>query len=250
MTGYHRSVWWWMSVTCGGLAVAVALAVLVVGTSAPASVQLTGSVPGTGAARSYDIIVSAPDSGAGGFDGLTEKPATLDNLSGGITLAQYDAIRKLPGVAVAAPLTMLGYVPFTVSAPMTIPASVRAAKPTGVTLTVRLRSDNGLSTVTWDDVTVAYPTVKPSTLSVKLSWTFQLPLVAVDPAAEARLLNLNGAVTGGSYLPRDDRPGERSGADAHGRVDRERRVGAGHDRLAGRRHGDPDHGQGLPAARR
>ena len=110
---------------------------------------------------------------------------------------------------VAAPLTMVGYVPFTVSAPMAIPASVRATKPTGVTLTVRLRSDNGLSTVTWDDVTLAYPTVKPSTLSVKLSWTFQLPLVAVDPAAEARLLNLNGAVTSGSYLPETAAPGTR-----------------------------------------
>jgi hypothetical protein len=202
MTGYHRSVWWWMSVTCGGLAVAVALAVLMVGTSVPASVQLTGGVPGTGAARSYDIIVSSPDSSeAGGPDGLTTKPAALDNLSGGITLAQYDAIRGLAGVAVAAPLTMVGYVPFTVSAPMTIPAQVRHVRPTGVTLTVRLRSDNGLSTVTWDDVTIAYPNVNPSTLSVKLSWTFQLPLVAVDPAAEAQLLNLNGAVTAGHYLP-------------------------------------------------
>ena len=202
MTGYHRSVWWWMSVTCGALAVAVALAVLVVGTSVPASVQLTGTPQGTGEARSYDIIVSAPDAaGAGDLGGWTANPAALDGLSGGITLGQYDAIRKLPGVAVAAPLTMVGYVPFTVSAPMAIPAQVRAAKPTGVTLTVRLRSDNGLSTVTWDDVTVAYPTLKPSALSVKLSWTFQLPLVAVDPAAEARLLNLNGAVTSGSYLP-------------------------------------------------
>src|SRR5215472_15047346 len=96
---------------------------------------------------------------------------------------------------------MVGYVPFTVSAPMVIPAQVRDATPTGVTLTVRLRSDNGLSTVTWDDVTVAYPTVQPSTLSIKLSWTFQLPLVAVDPSAEARLLKLNSAVTSGSYLP-------------------------------------------------
>jgi putative ABC transport system permease protein len=200
MTGYHRSVWWWTSVTCGTLAVAVALAVLMVGTTTPASVRLTGSMPGAGVARSYDIIVSAPGSGGAGSDGST-KPAALDNLSGGITLGQYDAIRKLPGVAVAAPLTMVGYVPFTVSAPMAIPAPVRAAAPTGVTLTVRLRSDNGLSTVTWDDVTVAYPTLKPSTLSVKLSWTFQLPLVAVDPAAEARLLNLNGAVTSGTYLP-------------------------------------------------
>jgi hypothetical protein len=208
MTGYHRSVWWWMSVTCGALAVAVALAVLTVGVSAPASVQITGNVPGTGAARSYDIIVSAPDSGGSGdTGGWTVNPAALDGLSGGITLNQYDAIRKLPGVAVAAPLTMVGYVPFTVSAPMAIPARVRAAAPTGVTLTVRLRSDNGLSTVTWDDVTVAYPTLKPSTLSVKLSWTFQLPLVAVDPAAEAQLLNLNGAVTSGSYLPEAAAPG-------------------------------------------
>lgn len=202
MTGYHRSVWWWMSVTCGALAVGVAIAVLVVGTSAPASVQLSGGLPGTGAARSYDIVVSAPgSSGSGDTGGWTEKPAALDGLSGGITLAQYDAIRELPGVEVAAPLTMIGYVPFTVSAPVAIPARVRAAKPTGVTLTVRLRSDDGLSTVTWDDVTVAYPTVNPATLSVRLSWTFQLPLVAVDPAAEARLLNLNGALTSGSYLP-------------------------------------------------
>jgi len=170
ITGYHRSVWWWMSVTCGALAIAVALAVLMVGTSAPASVQLTRSVPGTGAARSYDIIVSAPAAGgAGDSGGWTAKPAALDGRSGGITLAQYNAIRKLAGVAVAAPLTMVGYVPFTVSAPMAIPATVRAAGPAGVTLTVRLRSDNGLSTVTWDDVTVAYPTVKPSTMSVKLN---------------------------------------------------------------------------------
>ena len=208
MTGYHRSVWWWMSATCGALAVGVAIAVLVVGTSAPASVQLTGGLPGTGAARSYDIIVSAANSGrAGDTGGWTANPAALDGLSGGITLAQYEAISKLPGVAVAAPLTMVGYVPFTVSAPMTIPAQVRAAIPTGVTLTVRLRSDNGLSTVTWDDVTLAYPTVKPSTLTVKLSWTFQLPLVAIDPAAEARLLNLSGAVSSGSYLPEAAGPG-------------------------------------------
>ena len=69
MTGYHRSVWWWMSVTCGALAVGVAIAVLVVGTSAPASVQLSGSLPGTGAARSYDIVVSAPGSGGSGDTG-------------------------------------------------------------------------------------------------------------------------------------------------------------------------------------
>src|SRR3984957_19013351 len=201
-TSYHRSGWWWMSVACGGFAVIMALAILAVGASAPASVQLTGRAQGTGAARSYDIIVSPPDAGlAGGSGGWTDSPAEMDTLSGGITLAQYNAIRRLAGGEVAAPLTMVGYIPFTVSAPLVIPASMRSTTPQRVTLTVRLRSDDGLSTVTWDDVTLANPAVRTSDLSIRLSWTFELPLVAVDPVAEARLLHLNTAVASGSYLP-------------------------------------------------
>jgi putative ABC transport system permease protein len=201
-TSYHRSAWWWMSVVCGGFAVIMALAILAVGASAPASVQLSGSAQGAGAARSYDIIVSPPNAGlAGSAGGWTDSPAEMDTLSGGITVAQYNAIGRLAGVEVAAPLTMVGYIPFTVSAPLVIPASMRSTTPQRVTLTVRLRSDNGLSTVTWDDVTLANPAVRTSDLSIRLSWTFELPLVAVDPVAEARLLHLNSAVAAGSYLP-------------------------------------------------
>ena len=201
-TGYHRSAWWWLSVVCGGFAVVMGLAVLKVGAAAPASVQLTGSAQGSGAARSYDIVVSAPNSGSpGDSGGWTDSPAEMDTLSGGITVAQYDAVRKLAGVEVAAPLTMVGYLPFTVSAPLIIPASMRSTTPQRVTVTVRLRSDDGLSTVTWDDVTLANPDVRTSALSIRLSWTFELPLVAVDPVAEARLLDLNTAVVSGSYLP-------------------------------------------------
>jgi putative ABC transport system permease protein len=201
-TSYHRSAWWWMSVICGGFAVVMALAILKVGAAAPAAVQLTGSAQGAGAARSYDIIVSPPNSGgSGGSAGWTANPAEIDTLSGGITLAQYDAVRQLAGVQVAAPLTMVGYIPFTVSAPLVIPASMRSTTPQRVTVTVRLRSDNGLSAVTWDDVTLANPDVRTAALSIRLSWTFELPLVAVDPVAEAQLLHLNAAVTSGSYLP-------------------------------------------------
>ena len=201
-TSYHRSAWWWLSVVCGALAVVMALAILRVGAAAPASVQLTGSAEGAGAARSYDIVVSPPDSGLpGGSGGWTDSPAEMDTLSGGITLAQYNAIRRLAGVSVAAPLTMVGYIPFTVTAPLAIPAGMRSTTPQRVTVTVRLRSDNGLSTVTWDDVTLANPDVRTSDLSIGLSWTFELPLVAVDPVAEARLLHLNAAVASGSYLP-------------------------------------------------
>lgn len=201
-TSYHRSAWWWMSVVCGGFAVVMALAILKVGASAPASVQLSGSAQGAGAARSYDIVVSPPNAGLpGGPGGWTDSPAEMDTLSGGITLAQYNAIRRLAGVEVAAPLTMVGYIPFTVSAPLVIPASMRSTTPQRVTVTVRLRSDNGLSTVTWDDVTLANPDVRTAALTIALSWTFELPLVAVDPVAEARLLHLNAAVASGSYLP-------------------------------------------------
>jgi putative ABC transport system permease protein len=191
-----------MSVVCGGFAVVMGLAILRVGAAAPASVQLTGSPQGAGAARSYDIVVSPPNPGLpGDSDGWTANPAETDALSGGITLAQYDAIRKLAGVEVAAPLTMVGYIPFTVSAPLIIPASMRSSTPQRVTVTVRLRSDSGLSTVTWDDVTLANPDVRTSALSIRLGWTFELPLVAVDPVAEAHLLHLNTAVDSGSYLP-------------------------------------------------
>ena len=226
-----------MSVVCGGFAVVMALAILKVGAAAPAAVQLTGSAQGAGAARSYDIIVSPPGSGQpGNSGGWTSGPAEMDTASGGITLAQYDAISSLPGVEVAAPLTMVGYVPFTVSAPMVIPASMRSATPQRVTVTVRLRSDNGLSTVTWDDVTLANPAVRTSDLSIRLSWTFDLPLVAVDPVAEARLLHLNSAVAGGRYLPATAAP-RPAGADADGRVDRQRRDRPGDGRPAGGRDG-------------
>jgi hypothetical protein len=191
-----------MSVVCGGFAVVMALAILKVGASAPASVQLSGSAQGAGAARSYDILVSPPGAGLpGGSGGWTDSPTEMDTLSGGITLDQYSAIRRLAGVEVAAPLTMVGYIPFTVSAPLVIPASMRSTTPQRVTVTVRLRSDNGLSTVTWDDVTLANPDVRTAALSIALSWTFELPLVAVDPVAEARLLHLNAAVASGGYLP-------------------------------------------------
>jgi len=202
---YRRSPRWWLNVSCAGISVAMAFAVLVISDAAPASVRITGGVPGTGAARSYDLLVRGPQAPAAGPGRSAASAADLTTLSGGITLAQYDAIRRLPGVEVAAPMTMVGYVPLTVSVPVEVPVSAIPRTPGPVTLTVRLRYDNGLSTVTWDDVTTAYPVPRngrpPAMVSVPVSWTFQLPLVAVDPVAEARLLHLNAAVTSGSYLP-------------------------------------------------
>lgn len=203
---YGHSVRWWLNVVCAAMAVTGAFAVLAVSAAGPASVEVTGGGPGTSADRMYDLVVSAPGSASpGDTEGWATGPEALPGYSGGITLTQYDTIRNLPGVQVAAPLTMVGYVPLTVQVPVEIPVvtASRAARP--VTLTVRVSSDNGLSNVTWDDVTMAYPGPavgrERSTMSVRLGWTFLLPLVAVDPVAEARLVGLDAAVTGGSYLP-------------------------------------------------
>ena len=204
--GYGHSARWWLNVTSAGIAVTVAFAVLAASAAAPASVRITGDVAGTGAERSYDLVVRGPAPAVpGDTQGWVTSPASLPTYSGGITLAQYETIRHLPGVAVAAPMTMVGYLPLTVQVPIGIPASAIRGAPRPVTLTVRLRSDNGLSTITWDDVTMASPGRatgrRHAVVSVPLSWTFLVPLVAVDPDAEARLLRLDAAVVSGRYLP-------------------------------------------------
>jgi len=108
--GYGNSARWWLNVTCAGIAVAVAFAVLAAAAAAPASVRITGDAPGTGVERSYDLIVRGPTpADYGGTKGWAPGPASLPTYSGGITLAQYDTIRRLSGVAVAAPMTMVGY---------------------------------------------------------------------------------------------------------------------------------------------
>ena len=141
------------------------------------------------------------------------------------------------------------------------PRRMRSTAPQRVTITVRLRSDNGLSTVTWDDVTLAYPTVRP--------------VDAVDPA------QLDVPAAAGRRRSRPRRPGcctstPPSPAEAtcpprrHARgpavpmlmagsiasdeeaqvtVDSQRRVpGRRHGRPHHRRHGHADHGQRLPAS--
>ena len=202
---YRHSPRWWVSTLGAGVSVAMAFAVLAISDTAPASVQITGAAPVAGPAPSYDIVVRPPAlAAAAARCRCVTSQADLTAFTGGITLAQYRKIARLPGVAVAAPMTMVGYVPLSVTVPIKVPASAIPGAPRPVTLTVRLRSDNGLSTVTWDDVTTANPVQHggqgPAMVSVGVRWTFELPLVAVDPVAEARLLHLDGAVTSGSYL--------------------------------------------------
>jgi putative ABC transport system permease protein len=256
------------SALIGGIAAAAAAFTVLCMNATALTVEITGRVPAASPRRAYDILVRVPSrikqqSGAGSLS----RPTDLAELSGGITLAQYDTISHLPGVQVAAPMTMVGYVPLTVVIPVPVPASAVTSAPALFAATAEQRSEGGLSTVTelnvgstyvtsdplsyssggaglgsgdvahaadgtqalvcpraepsplppvfsadarrrtacWSSTTGPAPDAwtgsPPATVSVPVAWTFLLPLVAVDPAAEARLLHLNRAVTQGSYLP-------------------------------------------------
>jgi putative ABC transport system permease protein len=255
------------ALVAGIAAAAAAFTVLSINASA-LTVQVRGRLPAATPSRAYDILVRVPSRVAQQADaGSLARPTDLAELSGGITLAEYDIIRRLPGVQVAAPMTMVGYVPLTVIIPVVVPTSALTSTPALFTVTARQRTDAGLSTVTEQNVGSTYVTSAPlsmatgdtapgagdieagpngavtlvcpsaspaplpqvfsvdaqrrtacwstttgpdpadwsshppATISVPLAWTFLLPLVAVDPAAEASLLHLDRAVTQGSYLP-------------------------------------------------
>lgn len=233
------------AVIAGIAAAAAAFALLCMNASAP-TVHLAGVLPAASQVRAYDILVRQPSRVAGrDAAGAPVRPADLAELAGGITLAQYDTIAALPGVQVAAPMTMVGYVPLTVVIGVPVPLAAVTA-PARYTLSAREVSDDGLSrtevanagstyltagpacpraaaaprgpaaagrpgsdpppvAACWSAATGAdpatWPGPAPARLSVPFERTFWLPLVAVDPAAEATLLHLDKAVTAGSYLP-------------------------------------------------
>ena len=206
-TTYLRSTWRRTGGLGAGIAAAAAAFAVLGMNAAAATVQIRGSVPLAGPARAYDILVR-PAGPAGQAAGtVLTRPGDLTKLSGGITLAQYDVIRRLAGVQVAAPMTMVGYVPLTVTVSVLVSAAASTSKPKLLTVTSAYHSDNGLSTVTKRAIASTYVSGspragrRPPTVPVSISWTFALPLVAVDPTAEAGLQLLDKAVIRGSYLP-------------------------------------------------
>jgi putative ABC transport system permease protein len=256
------------SVLTAGFCVAtVAFALLAMNAVAPI-VQVAGALPQTTPSRAYDIVVGP--SGAPGDAGSAGQ-ADLSQLTGGITLGQYSVIRRLAGVQVAAPMTMVGYVPMTVTVPVTVPASALRGAGQLLVVTASKRGNDVLGAAAEQGAGISYLTAQPAyfstgnsrprnastfsdgmpslvcpagagaggpsssaaagaqpaacwsassgpgpkpgsaqpaAVSVPVSWTFLLPLVAIDPVAESKLLHLSTAVISGRYLTTDPaRPG-------------------------------------------
>lgn len=157
----------------------------------------------------YDILVRPPGARSPVEErhGLVEANH-LSGIRGGITFAQYEAIRGTPGVEVAAPIAMLGY--------LALPAPAddlpRPVEPGAYVRDDSLVVDDG-ARVRHLPVSTRYYYFGPGErgagtpeISVNppgpLSGEIQVPLLlaAIDPPQEAALVGLDRALRRGRYL--------------------------------------------------
>jgi putative ABC transport system permease protein len=143
-----------------GLLTATLGFMLLASTSKTTEAVLTGDI-GQAWQTPFDLLVRPPQSLAPleAEQGLV-RPNYLGGLPGGMTLAQVDAIRQIPGVSVAAPIAVVGVVQTTTSA-ISVDLSGFVGK-TGVTAFRVSATDygqSGLSTYPWDQ---AYIVVAPT----------------------------------------------------------------------------------------
>ncbi len=195
------------------LVVVTALAVVAAQTTVASNVRLTGAVDANWRGA-YDILVRP----AGAVlpleqtNGLVEPNFLSYAGRGGITLAQLAQVRAVPGVEVAAPIAVAGYLSYTLSQP-TLYTDTLPLRPTVFELTFRLVTDDGLHDVVLEQQTADLladsrdSAEKTKEVGVHLgefgypdgsvAWggafterlpPIRSPLIAVDPVAEQALL--------------------------------------------------------------
>jgi hypothetical protein len=167
------------------------------------------------------------------------RPNYLSGLIGGITLSQLGRIRDVPGVQVAAPIAVVGFVNWPAGSTVDLQNAAAGKSVSVFRLTQRTTGDGGLSafpattsylviapTGTVDQaglhvgstVIPCTPTVQCLTsgdtvpgLSTGQAGAFvpfgePVLLAGIDPVAEAALTGAPNCMKGGRYLRADDRP--------------------------------------------
>jgi hypothetical protein len=159
----------------------------------------------------YDILVrpAGARSAIEAKYGLVE-PNFLSNLTGGISIAQYEAIKSIPGIEVAAPEGLLTYLAITASSDRAFP---EPAEP-GVYLLEQIETvDDGLQVqegfrnrcyrvIKPEDLALGYPPVRKCLGGGLAGLTpgVVYPLGFIDSEQEARLVGLDQALVEGEYL--------------------------------------------------
>src|SRR5262249_46024090 len=128
-----------------GLLTATTGFVLLVNTSKTTEAVLTGDIRAAWPAP-YDILVRAAGSPTAlqRTEGLI-RPNFLAGGGGGITLTQLEAIRRIPGVEVAAPIAVVGFVRWPVGLPIDLSQRAPPGRITFFRITTEITAESGLS---------------------------------------------------------------------------------------------------------
>ncbi|MDD5371446.1 MAG: ABC transporter permease [Anaerolineaceae bacterium] len=157
----------------------------------------------------YDILVRP----AGSRSPIEEKYGLvqtdfLSGIAGGINFDQWESIRQIPGIEVAAPIAMLDYTSLTLMLNMGQPGSGASL------LSCSVVEDNGAKSFQWGYEAYYYvgpgmPNALGDDQMNRCIWPGNQPvfctvpvsmlMAAIDPEAEAALVGLDRAVTG-NYL--------------------------------------------------
>jgi len=243
-----RGQWRLTALVSFGLILAAFAYVALLGTASGTTAVLTGDI-GKAWSTPYDLLVRPP----GDVSKMERKqglvsPNFISSINGGITNEQLNAIRKIPGVTVAAPIAIVGYVPFhaTYEVP-NVPAILGASPLMVLRVTTSETGDAGAAhyppttqyfviapkgsityqgfttTLTYDGESFTgcdrggvfcsagtascIPAsscpdgARAGKYSASLSVPIWVMLAGVDPAAEAELTGIKGAIVRGSFLP-------------------------------------------------
>lgn len=129
-----------------GIAVATAAFTVLTGSSSTARLQVQGTVTANSRAA-YDVLVR-PHGSVTGIEasrGLV-RANYLSGLYGGITMADYRTVGSLPGVEVAAPVAMIGYVLPYVAVPIDLTRFSEKGRQ-AFRVSVHWSTDRGLTTL-------------------------------------------------------------------------------------------------------
>ncbi len=156
---------------------------------------------------SYDIVVRPEGSRSVTEDLKLLEPNYMSGLDGGITRKQYETIKKMTDVEVAAPIAMIGYNQ-TLSS-----IGTHTIDQEGIyKLTIKDTQDTGLQNESSSGVTFLAAGWEPTENAVKsgvsplplgkqplFEYGSQVMIAGVDPEAEAALVGLDKATTKGTY---------------------------------------------------
>ncbi|WP_102028600.1 FtsX-like permease family protein [Salirhabdus sp. Marseille-P4669] len=149
---------------------------------------------------SYDIVVRPPDSRSVTEEKGLLEPNYLSGLSGGISIEQYEQIKAMEGVDVAAPIAMIGYVYKDI-----VMEELHIKEPGVYRLTISEKTDTGVHqiessgpslyfTVGWQAPGMGkeYGVIRfePQVLNMGND----VLIAGIDPEAEAKLVGLDNAV--------------------------------------------------------